>query len=445
MRVAGSICAGLYAGFEENRKPDQPLDPCQILDKGKRGQESRRGARIRSSRPLASKRRVTQVDGILGLRGHCFDGKYAYVVTARGKLAFHLDLLALVTHQRGRIRHRPGLAVFSDQAFSILADRSGDGGCLGRRGLTMTIALTENCSGQQSWNQKKRKNQFFHRGSSSIGPRPNQRHSQTALAPRQTRNSSVLHLEYCCAVNARVGVATFFLTLKHLGFPRTLTRSADGRARSPEETTLGGGRCILVDDFAFGNRLRGRACQQPGEQHRSGRCNIGPAGTETRRCQSARGSQMAVQRVRRCELSAGLQSSRQPPIPQSQYGIQSGRTGFEYGRCWREKARFGKLPLGNGAGGADRQRLGELRLLGNGAAGKRLGLAAPLCACGRLLLGASRQRVNAASQPVQQPHWIRLALCQGQFHLHSSLGRRLHSLPNVWGERELPLLQKKSR
>src|SRR5713101_9739099 len=37
---------------------------------------------------------------------------------------------------------------------------------------------------------------------------------------------------------------------------------------------------------------------------------------------------------------------------------------------------------------------------------------------------------------------IKLALCQGQFHLHSSLGRRLHSLPNVWGERELPLLQK---
>jgi tRNA/tmRNA/rRNA uracil-C5-methylase (TrmA/RlmC/RlmD family) len=31
MRVAGSICAGLYAGFEENRKPDQPVDPCEIL------------------------------------------------------------------------------------------------------------------------------------------------------------------------------------------------------------------------------------------------------------------------------------------------------------------------------------------------------------------------------------------------------------------------------
>jgi hypothetical protein len=33
MRIAWGICAGLYAGFEENRKPDQPGDPRQILDK----------------------------------------------------------------------------------------------------------------------------------------------------------------------------------------------------------------------------------------------------------------------------------------------------------------------------------------------------------------------------------------------------------------------------
>ena len=46
---------------------------------------------------LASKRRITQIDGILSLSGHRFDGKYMYVVHARGKLAFHLNLLALVT------------------------------------------------------------------------------------------------------------------------------------------------------------------------------------------------------------------------------------------------------------------------------------------------------------------------------------------------------------
>src|SRR5258707_15273058 len=61
---------------------------------------------------------------------------------------------------------------------------------------------------------------------------------------------------------------------------------------------------------------------------------------------------MGVQRLRRYGLFAGLQSSRQPLIPQSQHGIQSGRTGLEYGRCRCEKARFGKLPLGNGVGGA---------------------------------------------------------------------------------------------
>ncbi len=106
---------------------------------------------------LASKRRITQVDGVFSLRGHCFDGKDAYVVTNRGKQAFHLDLLALVTCQRVRIRHQPGLAVFSDQAFSILADFADDGGCFGCRGLTLAITLTGCCSGQQQWNQKKRK------------------------------------------------------------------------------------------------------------------------------------------------------------------------------------------------------------------------------------------------------------------------------------------------
>src|SRR5713226_7416083 len=96
---------------------------------------------------------------------------------------------------------------------------------------------------------------------------------------------------------------------------------------------------------------------------------------------------MAVQWVRRCGLSAGLQSSCQPPIPRSQHGIQSGRTRFEHGPGGREETCFGKLPLGNGAGGPGGQRLGELRLLGNGAAGKRLGMAAPLCACGNSLIG----------------------------------------------------------
>jgi len=38
-------------------------------------------------------------------------------VTDRGKLAFHLNLLALVTSQRGGILHQPGLAVFSGQLF----------------------------------------------------------------------------------------------------------------------------------------------------------------------------------------------------------------------------------------------------------------------------------------------------------------------------------------
>src|ERR1700736_3700866 len=46
---------------------------------------------------------------------------------------------------------------------------------------------------------------------------------------------------------------------------------------------------------------------------------------------------MAVQRVRRCGLSAGLQSSRQPPISRSQHSIQSGRTRFEHGPGGREK------------------------------------------------------------------------------------------------------------
>src|SRR5260370_14322432 len=132
---------------------------------------------------LTPKRRITQVDGVLGLRGRLFYGNYPYIVTARGNLAFHLDVLAVVTCQRARIRHQPGLAVFSDQAFSILADFAGDGGCFGCRGLTLAITLTGCCSGQQQWNQKKRKDQFFHRGSSSIW-------SGTTLAAFSNRVSS---------------------------------------------------------------------------------------------------------------------------------------------------------------------------------------------------------------------------------------------------------------
>jgi len=58
LRSPEHLCRAFTPGFEENRKPDQPVDPCQILDKAERGQESRRW-------PLASKRRVTQVDGVL--------------------------------------------------------------------------------------------------------------------------------------------------------------------------------------------------------------------------------------------------------------------------------------------------------------------------------------------------------------------------------------------
>ena len=91
---------------------------------------------------LTSKRGVTQVDGVPGLRGHDFYREYAYIVAARGSLAFHLNLLVLVTCQRAWILHQPGLAVFSDQAFPILADLAGDCRCLGFRGLTPAIALT---------------------------------------------------------------------------------------------------------------------------------------------------------------------------------------------------------------------------------------------------------------------------------------------------------------
>src|SRR6266849_6469634 len=91
---------------------------------------------------LTSKRGVTQVDGVPGLRRHRFDRKYAYIATARRKLALHLTLLALVTCQRACILHQPGLAVLSDQAFPILADLAGDCRCLGFRGLAPAIALT---------------------------------------------------------------------------------------------------------------------------------------------------------------------------------------------------------------------------------------------------------------------------------------------------------------
>src|ERR1700731_3818850 len=96
---------------------------------------------------LAPKRRITQVDGVLSLRGHLFYGNYPYVVTARGNLAFHLNLLALVTSQRSRILHQPGLALFPNQAFSVLADFAGDCGWLACHGLTLAIALTESRSG----------------------------------------------------------------------------------------------------------------------------------------------------------------------------------------------------------------------------------------------------------------------------------------------------------
>src|SRR5258706_13039317 len=96
---------------------------------------------------LAPKCRITQVDGVLSLRSHLFYGNYPYVVAARGNLAFHLNLLALVTSQRSRILHQPGLAVFSDQAFSVLADFAGDGGALCGRGLTLPMCLPELSSG----------------------------------------------------------------------------------------------------------------------------------------------------------------------------------------------------------------------------------------------------------------------------------------------------------
>src|SRR5258708_12433772 len=101
---------------------------------------------------IATKCRIAQVDGVLSLRSHLFYGNYPYVVAARGNLAFHLNLLALVTSQRSRILHQPGLAVFSDQAFSVLADFAGAGGCLLCRGLTLPIVLTQTRPGPHQRN-----------------------------------------------------------------------------------------------------------------------------------------------------------------------------------------------------------------------------------------------------------------------------------------------------
>ena len=81
------------------------------------------GARYPSAfvRFLAAKRGIAGVGGVLNLRCHGFYRKHADIVTSRENLALDFDLLTLVTSQGLGICDQPELAVFCDQAFSILA------------------------------------------------------------------------------------------------------------------------------------------------------------------------------------------------------------------------------------------------------------------------------------------------------------------------------------
>ena len=60
----------------------------------------------------------------------------------RNLLAFHLDLLTLVTGQRLGICDQPELAVFRDQDFSILANPTGDLDGSSCAGLVAVVVLT---------------------------------------------------------------------------------------------------------------------------------------------------------------------------------------------------------------------------------------------------------------------------------------------------------------
>src|SRR6266700_384316 len=110
-----------------------------------------------------AKGRVAGVGSVLNFRGQGFYGKHLDEVVRRDLLALNLDLLTLATSQCAGICDRPGLAVFCDQAFSILADPSGDSDGFSCVGLVAAAALTGGRHGQQERDSEKGKDELFHR------------------------------------------------------------------------------------------------------------------------------------------------------------------------------------------------------------------------------------------------------------------------------------------
>src|SRR5690242_14975136 len=160
------------ACFEEDREPDQPGDTRQILRRRREYREGISRVLVRHSL-CAFNGRLTAKGGVIRIgvvrrwRGHGFYGKHLDAVIRRELLAFDLDLLTFVTCQRARVRNRPRLPVFRDEAFSVLTHPTGDGDGFGCAGFVAAAALTGDGHGQQERDSKK--GEFFHRELSS-GP-----------------------------------------------------------------------------------------------------------------------------------------------------------------------------------------------------------------------------------------------------------------------------------